>query len=350
MPNILDVFNGDGFSVLEMTEAINVVPNSYDRFSSLGLFTPRAITTTVAGIEMNNGVLNLISSKKRGETGHKNVRSARNMRYFSVPHLPLEDRILPSDIQGVRAFGTADVLETVESKVNEILAQLSKKHDITHEYLKAGAIKGQVLDADGSTILDLFTEFGVTEKTVDFALANANTDIHAKCREVRGHMEDNLKGDRMTGVRAECSPEFFAKFVSHPKVQEAYRYYQSTRDGGRTPVRDDVSSGFMFCDIEWVEYRGSATYLQEDGTTATRKFIAANTVRFYPVGTTETFVQFNAPADWMETVNTPGLPKYAKVVADTHGRFVDILSESNPLPICMRPALLIKGGIASGDL
>jgi hypothetical protein len=69
-----------------------------------------------------------------------------------------------------------------------------------------------------------------------------------------------------------------------------------------------------------------------------------------PIGTQETFRGYNAPADWMETVNTVGLPKYSKVVPEQGGRYVEILSESNPLPLCLRPKVLIKGARASGDM
>jgi Phage major capsid protein E len=44
------------------------------------------------------------------------------------------------------------------------------------EHFRIGAIKGQILDADGSAVIyDLFTEFGVAAHTeVDFDLDNAS--------------------------------------------------------------------------------------------------------------------------------------------------------------------------------
>jgi hypothetical protein len=54
------------------------------------------------------------------------------------------------------------------------LETMRNKHAITLEHLRMGALKGVILDADGSTLYDLFDEFDITPKTVNFAL-NADT-------------------------------------------------------------------------------------------------------------------------------------------------------------------------------
>jgi hypothetical protein len=46
----------------------------------------------------------------------------------------------------------------------------------------------------------------------------------------------------------------------------------------------------------------------------------------------------------VETANTIGLPPYAKQTADQQfARWVMLHVKSNPLPICTRPRVLIKG-------
>jgi hypothetical protein len=51
-----------------------------------------------------------------------------------------------------------------------------------------------------------------------------------------------------------------------------------------------------------------------------------------------------APADFVETANTIGLPRYAKQAADQQfARWVMLHVQSNPLPICTRPRVLLKG-------
>jgi hypothetical protein len=62
-----------------------------------------------------------------------------------------------------------------------------------------------------------------------------------------------------------------------------------------------------------------------------------------PVGVPGLFRQYNAPADFVETANTIGLPRYAKQAVDQQfARWVMLHVQSNPLPICTRPRVLIK--------
>ena len=372
MPNILDVFSGDAFSVKELTDSINLFPNSYGLINSLNIFSHKGVATTSVGVEINKGVLNLIQSKPRGSQANKNIRGKREMRFFEIPHFPLDDTIRPSDIQNVRAFGSPDQAKTPETEVADRLGEMSKKHDITLEYLNAGAIAGQILDADGSVIVDIFDQFNVTENKVNFDLTNAGAELSEKAQEVWGTIEDNLAGDTLNGVVALCSPEFFKSLVGHKSVKESFKEYRDTTvrlanilsqigtaggpglpgsvEQATDPLRSDVRKGFFWQDIWWLEYRGKATFQQEDGDTATRNFITSNTCRFLPLGTQDTFRSYSAPADWMETVNTVGLPKYAKVVPDQGGRWVELLSESNPLPLCLRPKVLVKGARTAGDM
>ena len=65
---------------------------------------------------------------------------------------------------------------------------------------------------------------------------------------------------------------------------------------------------------------------------------------FLPVGVAGPFRRYNAPADFVETANTLGLPRYAKQEVDAQfARWVMPHVQANPLPICTRPRVLIKG-------
>lgn len=49
-----------------------------------------------------------------------------------------------------------------------------------------------------------------------------------------------------------------------------------------------------------------------------------------------------APADFNETVNTLGQPLYAKQDSRKFERGTDLHTQSNPLPMCHRPGVLVK--------
>lgn len=345
MPIIADVFNGDAFNAVELTAAVNVVPNTYGRLQELDLMPGEGVPTTSVAVQFVNGELNLLPTRTRGGPPSLGAKEKRNVRSFEIPHIPHDDFVLAKDVQNVVSLG-GNVLENVQDVVNRKLATMRRKHAITLEFLRMGALSGQILDADGSLIYDLFAEFGVQQKTVFFDLDNASANVAGKCREVTGYTEDNLLGDVMTSVHCLASPGFFDKLVSHKSVADAFRFYSNSPNAN--PVRDDVRRMFPFQGIMFEEYRGTATQLQEDGSKTVRRFIPQGEARFFPRGTTECFSTYFAPGDFMDVVNTPGLEVYARQAMDLEfWRWVKLHTQSNPLPLCKRPALLVRGSSAA---
>jgi hypothetical protein len=345
----LDVFAADGFSTAELAEAINIIPNQWGMIGDLGLFADKPIRTPAFQLEEGNGALQLVQSSPRGTAPTGADRGKRKLRNFSTVRVAQERRVSAEDVSGIRAFGSETELAQVQDEVNARLLDIRANLDITREYHRAGALAGVIKDADAETITDLFTEFGVTQKVVDFDLGTGATDHLAKAREVARHIQVNLKGDVMTGVGALCSPEFWDKLMAIDDFKDAYKYYESITQA--SPLRDDVRNtpgGFRWQGINWMEYLGEADVPQEAGTSTARRFITAGDARFFPMGTRRTFATFNAPADYMETVNTPGQPFYAKMAPDpTMNRYVMIEGQSNLLPVCMRPAVLVRGHSSS---
>jgi hypothetical protein len=173
----------------------------------------------------------------------------------------------------------------------------------------------------------------MTQKEVDFVLGTTTTDVRGKCTEVVRHIEDNLKGETMNGVRALVSAEFYDKLVRHAEVKEAFKYYKQNQD-----LSSDMRTGFTFGGITFEEYRGASSTAA--GTA--RRFITAQYGHCYPIGAQDTFDTIVAPADFNETVNTIGIELYSKIKERDFGRGWDIHTQSNPLPICYRPEICVQ--------
>jgi hypothetical protein len=257
------------------------------------------------------------------------------MRSFVVPHIPHDDVVLPNEVQGLRAFGSETELESIASVVAEKLETMRNKHAITLEHLRMGALKGLILDSDGSVLYDLFEEFRIAQQSVAFQIDNPNngTDVKQKCIETLALIEEGLLGEFMTGARVLCSQEFFAALTSHKDVKTAYAQWQQ----GAVLI-NDVRKGFSFGGLVFEEYRGKASDL--DGNV--RRFIAPGEAHAFPIGTINSFATYNAPADFNETVNTLGQPVYAKQEPRKFERGTDMHTQSNPLPLCLRPSVLVK--------
>jgi len=326
-------FDDAAFSMSELTAAINILPNNYGLVGQLGLFRPKPTRTRQISIEENNGVLNLLPTRAPGTPGTVGKSGKRKLRGFNIPHIPHDDVVLPEEVQGVRAFGSENQIQALSDIITEHLQAMRNKHAITLEHLRMGALKGIILDSDGSELLNLYDEFEITPKSINFALSNAATDVKKKCLDVKRHIEKNLLGEVMTNVSVLVSPEFFDALTSHAKVKEAYERW---REG--QALRDDMRDGFPFGGLIFKEYLGEAS----DGDGNIRRFIAANEGHAFPMGTQETFRTYFAPADFNETVNTLGKPIYVKQASRKFERGTDIHTQSNPLPMCHRPAVLVK--------
>lgn len=332
-----DVFDSSGgFRLMTLTDAINKVPYKPRRIGELGLFEETGIATTKAAIEERNGVLYLVPSQLRGMPANVHNRaSPRKLREINTVHLPVHDRIYADSIQNIREFGSNNNLTTLQGKVNELLTDMRSALEATIEYQRIGAIKGVVLDADGTTeLLDLFDAFEVSQETeVDFDLdASSPTpgEVRAKCSAIIRTIEDNLQDLPYDSIHAYVGPAFMDALVDHSECREAWqRWNNGEQMRGQVARRTFFYAGIMF-----EEYRG---------TVGAVSFIDTNKAHFFPVGAPKLFRTYYAPAGYGETVNTEGLPLYAKAVRDPADRFVDLFAESNPIHICTRPKVLMKG-------
>ena len=219
-------FSHPAFNMTELTAAINLLPNNFGKVGALELFSSKSVRFRSIAIEERNGVLSLLPTQLPGAPGTVGKRAKRKMRTFSIPHIPHDDVVLPEEVQGIRAFGTDNQMQAIASVITDHLQAMRNKHAITLEHLRMGALKGIILDADGTELINLYNEFEITPKVVSFGLGTANTDIKRKCLEVVRHIEENLNGGYMDGIHALVSPEFFDALTSHTKVKEAYERWQ----------------------------------------------------------------------------------------------------------------------------
>lgn len=331
MQNIFST--SSAFTMAALTQAINILPNNYGRIEKLGLMPDKGVTTRTILVEEQNGKLNLLPTQPVGSPGTLGRVGKRKMRSFVIPHIPHDDVVLPQEVDSVRPFGSDTGEQAVSKVINDKLQTMKNKHDITKEFLRMGALKGIILDADGSTLYNLYSEFGISPQSIDFGLSNSSTNVDSKCRDLMRYIEDNLLGEVMTNVHALVSKGFFDALVTHPKVKEAYMYFQRQQNLG-----GDYRTGFTFGGVTFEEYRGQAS----DPSGNVMKFIADDEGHAFPLGTAETFQTLYAPADFNETVNTIGIPYYSKQAPRKFERGTDLHTQSNPLPICYRPGVLVK--------
>ena len=325
----LDIFNGDAFSVQSLTKTLNDMPYMPTRLGELGYFSEEGINTTTVSIEKTGTTLSLIPAGERGGVVRPGAKDKRVMIPFRCVHLPQSGGVNADEVQNLRTFGSETELESVQNVVNRELRRIRRNLDATLEWQRIGAIKGQILDSDGSSVLlDLYSAFGVTQQTHGLALGTAATNVRNKVIEAKRKVEAALGGLSYTGLRVLCSPAFFDALVAHASVVSAF-----DRWNFGDFYRQDQRGGFPFAGVMWEEYRGTV-----NGT----DFIANGDAYMIPEGVADLFTMYFAPADYMETVNTNGLPFYAKQEARDMNKGINIDAQSNPLTLCTRPNVIVK--------
>jgi hypothetical protein len=322
------IFESDAFSLKSLTASINEVEYAPRRLGEMGVFDAQGITTTQVVIEKDGDKLALVENKPRGGVGQVVAGSKRTGVPFMTAHLPTRATILADEVQGVRAFGSQDSAEQLQVVINNRLAKMARRIDVTHEFHRVGAVKGQVIDANGAVLYDLFQAFGMTQTVVPMDLGTAATELQGKCLDILEAMEQGLGDLFFDGATVLCGKNFWRKFITHKAVKTAYERWEN---GSR--LRADGREAFPFGGLMWERYRG---------TVGTTKFIADEEAYAFPMGSEELFLSRFAPGDYGDTVNTLGLPFYSSSERLPHGKGVELEAQSNPAHLNTRPKASIK--------
>lgn len=332
----LDVFTPDAFGMHQLTATINKLPYQPMRLGELKLFQEDGVRTVGIDIEEKSGRLTLIQSSPRGGVSQDILgEQKRGLRTFKAFHFERDSKIKADEIQGVRAFGSETDLQIAEEIVKERMTELIPMHEVTLEYHRMNALLGILLDADGSTLYNLFTEFNVVQQTQNFVFSSDTEDVRGDIVAAKRLSEEELGGEVISDYRALCGANFFDKLTSHPNVIEAYKFQQGQM------LQSDLRKGFRFGDVTFEEYRSAVAKPTSVGG-GTAAFISPDQAILVPVA--PIYITRFAPGDYMETVNTKGLPRYAKLLPDPTGanKFVQINTQSNPICLNTRPRAIIK--------
>jgi hypothetical protein len=323
------IFEEQAFSVSSLTHAINEQAYLPGRISSLGLFQEEGVTTLTVQIEKDGDTLALVPAGERGTSGLVVGASKRDLIPFNTVHLPERFTIRADEVQGIRAFGEQTELQAVQDVVNARLAKARRQLDATHEFQRAGALNGLILDADGQRVLlNIYDRFGVQRQELSMGLNAADTEVRVKCGDALDMQEDALGSTTSSGSRAFCGKTFWNKLVAHKSVKDTYLNTIQA-----AALRGDARDSFEFGGIVWERYRGKV------GGVA---YVPDDEARLAPEGVPDLFISAFAPADYMETVNTLGIPYYSRLETLPFGKGVAGEAQSNPLHLCTRPRALIR--------
>ena len=218
----MDIFEGDAFSIIELTRALENIPFKPAILSGAGLFGSRGVRQRTVMIESRDGTLSLIPFSERGSAYEQQVPERRDMRAFVCRQFKKQDVLWASEIQAIRDFGSETATQQVQTEVARKMGRLRNDAEATFEFHLFNGIQGVVKDPkDGATVINYYTEFGITPAAeVDFDLDNATPAsgaLRKRCQALIESVEDSLGGlaAGQIQLRAECGSAFFADLVAH---------------------------------------------------------------------------------------------------------------------------------------
>nr|BFE89973.1 major capsid protein [Pseudomonas brassicacearum subsp. brassicacearum] len=325
MADIAIFFDDEAFAVPALTAAINEQPYLPGRISSLGLFQEEGVATLTVQIEKDGDTLALVPAGERGTSGLVVGASKRKMIPFNTVHLPERFTIKADEIQGIRAFGTRTELQAVQDVVN---TRLAKSTPAAGRYTRIPAHGRAQRPDSGRRRFD--TSVGpirhlrsIPTKKLSMGLNDPSTELRVKCGEALDMQEDALGSVTSTGSRAFCGKNFWNKLIVHKSIKETYIATQQA-----AALRGDARESFEFGGIVWERYRGKVAGVA---------FVHDDKALLVPEGVPDLYISVFAPADYMETVNTQGIPYYSKLEPLPFNKGVAGEAQSNPLHLCSRP-------------
>lgn len=345
--------------VADYTNEINVIPTMFGRINQMGLFGFEGVAADTVIIDRVVNSLGILQVTGRGGPATREKGERNSSLALPIPYFRHEDFLRPEDLINRRAPGMTGP-DTITRKRMKKITLLRRKIVQTLEWLKLGAIKGQVTDGAGSTLLDIYSEFGITQTVLSFALSNTATDVGAKVRELKRAIEANLlSGDMVDLVHCFVDSGFFDALVSHPNVEKAYQQFATINQiaapgagatagqmGGQQPLQADLRRSFVFQGVVFEEYNPGVSLIQNatsDDTQATlTRLIASNEGYAFPMDIPEMFEGYYAPANKMQYVGTEGAEMYSFEYQLPNDEGMMIEGHTAPLFVNRRPAAVIR--------
>jgi hypothetical protein len=335
-------FSNAIFSVWSLTASINNVPFTPGGIGRLGLFSPRNLSTTVTMIEVRGSRLALVPERPRGAPPTPDVAERNALVPVGIPHFPVRSTVYADEVQNVRAFGSDNQLEGVQSVVDEREASLGRRLDLTQEYLRLGAVKGIVVtEADREsgvpmTQYSLYDMFHVPPNPViDWPIIGAGTygeaafwtgQLTGLYNSLGRDMADNISGGGYQRIHGIAGPVAFDAIAMHPELRAPFYGVQPAQLN-----QNQLGTTLSYRGVTVEEYRGQVGNI---------RFVQPDEIHFFPVGVPDLFLECYAPADYMETVNTIALPRYSKMREKDFNKGVELEAQMNVLPLCTAPRTL----------
>lgn len=313
-----------------LTAAINKAPFMPGTLARLKLFAEQGISTLEAAIDYEDHVIKIIPTAPRGGVAEPYQSGTKETVKIAAVHIPTRGSVYADEVQDKRLWGTSDMDSPTALRTRK-LSGMRTNLEATTERMRFGAIMGKVLDFDGTELLDLYAMFGIVQTSLSLDLSSSTTLILNKVIGAERVSEDGCGGTVPTSYVALSSPSFMDALRANPAYETALRYAQPSA------LLTDFRNGIVI---------GNSTFIECRTPPGLPVRIPDGESYLVPQGVADLLMTHYAPGDYMEAVNSPGMPVYAKSEEMPMGKGYALEAQSNPINVCTRPAAIIRLTVA----
>lgn len=335
---------------VDFSAEINLVPNTWGLFGSLGVFKVKNLSQRTSMITKKTLTDADLVDRNYNERNSVQDRDDASGILFRVPHFPIDDAIYPSDVSGQIDWATikagTETLVEVATLRAEKIAGLKRKHSQLWEMIRGKALmtgeiyapRGTLKTSYGNTI-NIYNEWGLTRQS--FAIkTGVGFDPRDTVEPIIAYLQDNVKtGQVVDQFVIVCSPGLFQAIVGNAYVKEQFKY-QPLQQASEVLVGRLVNKmgldaryrAFNYGGVTFVEYRGTDS--QGASIMTTNQGVA------FPV--MEDLAQLAyAPAEKFSAVNKPAQASYLWERQGLDDDKLEMMSETNVAAVLLRPELVI---------
>lgn len=334
---------------VDFSAEINLVPNTWGLFGSLGVFNTKYLSQRTGMITKSTETDAGLVDRNYNERNSVQDRDDGQGILFRVPHFPIDDAIYPSDVSGQIDWSSIQAGSERLVQVNQLRAEktagLRRKHASLWEAVQAKAMatgeiyapRGTLKTSYGSTI-NIYNEWGITRGSYTI-----NTGVGFDPRDsfepiIAGLQDAVGTGEVVDQFVVVCSPGLFQAIAGNAYVKEQFKYQPLSQASevlvGRLVNRMGLDAryrAFSYGGIVWVEYRG--VY----GGSA---IITANKGIAFPVMSGLGQLAY-APAEKFSAVNRPASESYLWERLGQDDDKIELMSETNVAAVLLRPELVV---------
>jgi Phage major capsid protein E len=337
------VFGGATFDQASMIRAIDRRPYRPSMIQDVIGFEPVRATTDTVYIVGRKRYLNLIRTTVRGAPIEMAAPEDKDARPLRIPRIAKGDKLFAHELANIMPLEDESETDRAAAEVARKQEKLIDDTEATFELQALGALKGTILDTNGDTLVNFFTEFGIAPPSdIDLTLDNAAMTI-GELREKIGTLltipiarASGAGNDPRFRIKALCGDNFWFKITGHPAVEKTFLNQAASAE-----LRDEkLWTSFIFCGVEWIHYRGT-----DDGTTMT---ISTNKAHVFPVGVPGMWQHVMGPGnEFMHLIGQPGRRYYPFLEKDQSEKFQWVQPEiySYPLFVNARPDLVLTATV-----